>query len=246
MSSSICFDEAVEGAAPETEGRGACLAAAVVEAAAEDTVERRFLAASTAPTGAAVRVVLVAGRLIVLARAGTELVAAVAGFRAVAVVVEEVADGLVVGLEGEVMLLPGKVDVRRVAADVRVRFFSSSEAEGCDLWLTLDAAVVVGFLTVLVVPAGGRVGGLVRPLARVVPAVAPVAVLVREDVVEVAVPGRRTADVVVPGRLAAVPSDLVALEVDFVVDFGESPAAVPESPVVSSPERIDASASEGS
>jgi len=239
------LDEAVEGAAPETEGRGACLAA-VVGPAAEETVERRFLAASTVPTGATVRVVLVAVRPMVLVRADTEAVAVVAGFRAVAVVLEEVADGLVVGLEGEVMLLPGTVDVRRGAVDVRGRFFSSSEAEGCDLWPTLDVAVVVGFLTVLVVPAGGRVGGLVRPLVRVVLAVAPAAALVRDDVVEAAVPGRRTADVVVPGRLAALPSDLATLEVDFAVDFGESPAAVPEVPVVSSPERIDASASEAS
>lgn len=210
--------------------------------AAEGTVESRFLVASVVLAGAAVRVVLVVGRLMVLVRDGTELVA-VAGFRMVEVAVEDVADGFVVVREGDPAVL-GTVDVRRAAAEVMVRFFSSSEADGWERWLSDDVVVVVGFRTVLVVPAGGRVGGLVKPLMRLVPVV-PAAAAVREAVV-VVVPGRRTADVVVLGRLAAVPSLLVVLVVDLAVDLGDSTAAVSVVPVVSSPERIDSSAWEAS
>lgn len=102
--------------------------------------------------------------------------------------------------------------------------------------------VAAGLLTV--VPAGGRVGGLLKePAVRV--AVLVVGVL--EAVVEV-VPGRRTVDevLVLPGRfVAAAPSGLAPLVADLavedlvvVVDFGDSVTAVP---AVSSPERMDSS-----
>ena len=104
--------------------------------------------------------------------------------------------------------------------------------------------VAAGLLTV--VPAGGRVGGLLRePPVRVAVAVV---VGFEVEVVEVD-PGRRTVDdeVVLPGRFTAgavAPSDLEPLATGFVaddfvvVDLGESLVAVP---VVSSPERMDSS-----
>ncbi len=96
--------------------------------------------------------------------------------------------------------------------------------------------MLAGFLTV--VPAGGRVGGLLRePPVRV-----DVLVLVLEAEVEV-VPGRRTVDAeaVLPGRFvpSALEPFIVDLEADDLAeDLGESEAPVP---AVSSPERIDSS-----
>lgn len=95
------------------------------------------------------------------------------------------------------------------------------------------AAVVAGFLTA--VPTGGRVGGLVKPLTRVVELAAVFGAVV------LVVPGRRVVVVVVAGRFAVgVPSDLDPL--DLVEDLGEdSVAPVPVVPAVSSPERTDSS-----
>jgi hypothetical protein len=102
--------------------------------------------------------------------------------------------------------------------------------------------VLAGFLTV--VPAGGRVGGLLRLL----PARAVVPVDVLAAAVVAVVPSRRTVDGVVLGRFAAVElATLVADAGDFVVVLGvvlddSVPASpVPAVPVVSSPERIESS-----
>lgn len=182
--------------------------------------------------------------LTVLVRGEAPLVVEATG-RRVAVVDEAVA-GLV-AFEGEDAVALGTVDVRRAAVEVRVDFFfSSSEADGWDLWL---AKVPAGFFTAD--PAGGRVGGLARPDV----VLEAVAVGVRDAAVAPVAPGRRRVDEAEPaGRLVAVdPSGLAPLAAFFTVEVGDAVATVsvaesapvsapvPAMPVVSSPERTDSS-----
>ena len=139
----------------------------------------------------------------------------------------DVAVGLDAVLEGEEVSPPGTTDERRAAAVIVDFFLSSSETDGCDLWVVVEVAVA-GFLTVD--PVGGRVGGLFR----VLPARA-VALAVVLAVVPAVAPGRRVVDAVVLGRFAGVEPAVLTEEVgDFVVVLGDAVA-------VSSPERTDSS-----
>lgn len=210
--------EAVE----DVDGRGACLAA--VGAEELGTVPSRFFVSFTTPV-ALVRAVVLVRALVVLESAGVRAAAVVVVVRGLVVPVAEagfrraevdVVVGLVVDFEGDVVEPLGMMEARR-APDARVDFFfSSSEADGCDLWLIVEAAPE-GLFTVD--PAGGRAGGLLKELPG---RVAEAAVVL--EAVETAAPGRRTADVVVvPGRFAvvAVPA-LVAAAGDLVEALGES------------------------
>lgn len=234
MDSAAADDDAVEGFA-------ACLVAVVV-VPVRPTVDRRFFASATAPE--VDRVEDTAGRvagavpvedidilLAVLVLGEALLVVGAAGLRVV--VVDEAVAGLA-GFEGDDAVAPGTVDVRRAAAEVRVDFLSSPEADG--LWL---AKVPAGFFTVDA--AGGRVGGLAKPD----PVFAAVAVDVRDEAVEPVAAGRRMVDVADPaGRFVAAGAPglapLVVFFTGFVVSAAESPP-VPAVPVVSSPERMDSS-----
>lgn len=199
-------------------------------------MDRRFLASVTAP-GAPGRetvdvrvadVVLGEGFEMVLLLAPSVLVAG-EGFLAV-VVLEML--GLEVVLPGDDVKPLGTVEVRRAAEVILGFFFSSSEMDGCDLWV---AVVVAGFLTA--VPVGGRAGGLLK-----LPPTRAAELAVAFVPVAVAVPGRRVVAVVAAGRfVAAAPSGLDPL-LDLAEDLGEaSVAPVPAVPAVSSPDRIDSS-----
>jgi hypothetical protein len=143
--------------------------------------DRRFLASATAPVPAGFETVRVTGaavldpalaELVVLATAGfgdEVLAPAPAGLRAAAVVEAVLPTALFSeALLGDEVALLGTADVRRaVVEDVEVRFFSSSETDGwlrCDI---VDADVGGRLAAVETEPGGGRVGGLLRPLAGV-------------------------------------------------------------------------------
>lgn len=236
MDSAAAVDDAVEGFA-------ACLAAVVV-VPVRPTVDRRFFASATGPevdrvvedaagrvAGAVVEdidilleVVLGEAPLVVVVDAGLR----------VAVVVEAVA-GLA-GFEGDDAVAPGIVDVRRAAAEFKVDFLSSPDADGWDLWL---AKAPAGFFTADA--AGGRVGGL----AKLDPALVAVAVDVRDEAVVPVAAGRRRVEVADPaGRFVAAGAPGLALLAVFLTGFAVSAAEsppVPAVPVVSSPERTDSS-----
>jgi hypothetical protein len=106
----------------------------------------------------------------------------------------------------------------------------------------VEVVVPAGFLTV--VPPGGRVGGLVRPPPARAAEVEDEVAAVLEAEAALGIPGRRTVEVVVPGRFAApaaVPSSLEPLGADLTVDLGDSVAPVPAVPGVSSPDSTDSS-----
>lgn len=162
----------------------------------------------------------------------------VVGLLVVVEVVEEALVGALVVLEGDVVPELGTADVRRVVVVAAAGFrLSSSETEGWDLWLATDE-VPVGFRTVL--PAGGRVGGLVKPPDR---EVAVEADLDAEVPVALVVPGRRTLVVAEPaGRFAgAAPSGLAPWASFLAGPVGDEAPPVPVVPAVSSPDRTDSS-----
>lgn len=134
----------------------------------------------------------------------------VGAFLAVVTVVAAEDAGLGLGVPALVELV--KVEVRRAAVlrveDLR---FSSSDAEGWDL---CAEAAVAGLLAT-VEPAGGRVGGLVKPPL----AAAPV------RVAELAV-GLVRLEEVVPGRRAAGAPTVEVLFAAVVVPAGFEPLAV--------------------
>jgi hypothetical protein len=128
----------------------------------------------------------------------------VAGFLAAAVVEAVVPAGLVVLAAVVVLVLPGATDWRRAGPPRVEVLFSLSDIDARGRWV---AVVVVpgaaGFLTV--VPAGGRVGGCLSPLAgfaAVVDAIfdAAVPLVVRRRAVDVAVvPGFALGDEMLVG-----------------------------------------------
>lgn len=153
---------------------------AVVDVAGP-AVERRFFAASVlalllAVVGLVSRDVaedVVVGRVVVVRAVAVLLLTVLVGLLAAAVV-ELAVDSLeVLSLPGELAAaVPGATEVRR-SAEVAGFLVSSSDADtlGRDRWVAVEEAVVGRRM---VDGTGGRVGGLVRPLARVVLVVAVV------------------------------------------------------------------------
>lgn len=225
----------------EVDGRAAC--PGVLELVA--VVTAGFAAAGLPAIEGRLEVVRLVGVVLevvglesVLAR-GEAVVVAEAGFLAAAVV--EVVDepaGLA-GLAVVDEVLPGAMDCRRAAPPIVVVLFSLSETDGRDLCVAVVvvpvAPGVVGFFTV---PAGGLVGGCLRPLTGFVAEV--VAVL---DAAAAVVAGRRTPAVAedVP-TLAFGDATTGGLEpfgaLFLGVALGEAVAPVP---AVSSPDKMDSS-----
>lgn len=140
---------------------------------------------------------------------------ALPGMRAAAVVPPTLFSTVLPGLESKVLL-------RRLVVD----FFSSSLALtlGRLRWLVVVEAVPGLRAAVVVVdPAGGRVGGLVKPPVALVPVVVPVGLVV---VVVVAVRRAVAVVVVLPGRFAVV---VVAFAVPLAGAGASDDAAGPAS-----------------
>ena len=146
-----------------------------------------------------------------------------AGFLAAAVVAAVV---LGLGLLGELGTPPTAVEVRRevpVAAEMGVRFFSSSETEGRERCETVEAAVD-GRLAAVVPAAAGLVAGLLA-LAVVLVRVAELVVELAVDFVD-AVPvaaGRRVAEVA--GAVVRFTAAAPAAGFFAVAPFGEAGVA---------------------
>jgi hypothetical protein len=226
----------------EVDGRLACPGALVVVVvvglaaaglAVVEEVDRRLDVVRLAA------VVLDAAGLVVvlLARGEAAVPVEETGFRAAAVVdaVVDVA-GLVVLAVVEVVL-PGTTDCRRAGPLIEDVLFSLSDMEGRDLCVVVVPVVpaVAGFLTV---PAGGRVGGCLRPLVGLVVALV---VVVFAAAVPVVV-GRRAPVVEEAPTFAFGEATLGGLEpfgaLFFGVAWGEVVVPVP---IVSSPDKTDSS-----
>jgi hypothetical protein len=147
---------------------------------------------------------------------GEELLVAPAGFRAAAVVEAVLPTALFsAALIGDDVVLLGAADVRRVVVEVvELRFFSSSETDG---WLRcemVDADVGGRLAAVVTEPEGGRVGGLLRPVADVPVREAELAVGFVAEPPEAGTPRRAGAEVVAAaGFFAAV--ELVGVGIGF-------------------------------
>lgn len=182
----------------------------------------------------------VVGLVLVLARGEAVGPVVATGFLAAAVVEAAIVlVGLVVLAAGE-ELAPGRTEWRRAVPLIETVLFSLSDIEGRDLWVAVLGAVVPGAAGLLTVPAGGRVGGCLRPLAGLA---AEPGVVVLDAIVPGAA-GRRTPVVVeeAPTFAFGEAATLGGLE-PFGALFlglasGEADAPVA---VVSSPERIDSS-----
>lgn len=187
-------------------------------AAAED---RRFFASATAPVAAGLTaLVVVVGPVLDVPTAddrtapvvalGEDVVEEEAGFLAAAVVAAVELLFTLVGeaVDAEELPLAAVEVLRRVLADdeVDVRFFSSSDTDGCERCVAVDVDPAAGRLVVVVVePAAGRVGALLKPPVAAVRTVDPVAVLV------IPVPAATGRRVVVP---AVVATRFVAVELE--------------------------------